>query len=129
MLFRPSALKFDKKPGEATPEYRVAAHATVDMREHMKENPHKILSIDNLDWHISRDEDGYFVCKGEINIPVEMIFDIDDEGNFIKKRVFVDGTKRFDDREKKKTFDPLDSVDVDAARVEAYSRYRDSIKE
>ncbi len=129
MLFRPSALKFDKKPGEATPEYRVAAHATVDMREHMKENPHKILSIDSLDWHISRDEDGYFVCKGEINIPVEMVFDIDDEGNFIKKRVFVDGTKRFDDREKKKTFDPLDSVDVDAARVEAYSRYRDNIKE
>lgn len=128
MLFRPSTLSFGKKPNDATPEYRVAAHATVDLREHMKKNPHRILSIDNLTWAISRDEDGYYVCKGEINIPVEMIFDVDDEGNFIKKRVFIDGTKRFDDRDPKvKEFDPLDSIDVDQARIEAYSRYRSNI--
>ena len=58
-----------------------------------------------------------------------MRFKLDEEtGALVKQRVYIDGTKRYDVREHKpKGFDPLDAVDVDEARVQAFNRYSKNI--
>ncbi len=125
MCFRPAAVTLDPDAKGVTPEYRVAATATVDLREHMEKNPHKIITADNITWEVDRDEDGLYVAKGDLTVPVEMRFKLDEEsGELVKQRVYVDGTKRYDAREHKpKDFNPLDAVDVDEARVQAFARY------
>lgn len=129
MCFRPAAVTLDPNAKGATPEYRVAATATVDLREHMEKNPHKVITADNITWEVDRDEDGLYVAKGDLTVPVEMRFKLNEEtGELVKQRVVIDGTKRYDVREHKpKDFDPLDAVDVDEARVQAFSRYNKNI--
>lgn len=129
MCFRPAAVTLDPNAKGATPEYRVAATATVDLREHMEKNPHKVITADNITWEVDRDEDGLYVAKGDLTVPVEMRFKLNEEtGELIKQRVVIDGKKRYDVREHKpKDFDPLDTVDVDEARVQAFSRYNKNI--
>ena len=129
MCFRPAAVTLDPNAKNTTPEYRVAATATVDLREHMEKEPHKVITADNITWEVERDEDGLYVAKGDLTVPVEMRFKLDEEtGALIKQRVYVDGTKRFDVREHKpKDFDPLDAVDVDGARAQAINRYSKNI--
>ena len=94
----------------------------------MEANPHKIITADNITWEVTRDSEGLYVAKGDLSVPVEMRFKLDDNGELIKQKVVIDGKKRFDAREQEeKTFDPLSTVNVDEARVQAYSRYRDNM--
>ena len=51
-------------------------------------------------------------------------------GELTKDRVILNGEKRFDVREHRpKDFDPLSVVNVDEARVQAFSRYSKNISE
>ena len=128
MCFRPAAVTLDPDAKGPTPEYRVAAFASVDLREHMEKNPHKIITADNITWEVTRDSDGLYVAKGDLSVPVEMRFKLDDNGELIKQKVVIDGKKRFDVREQEdKAFDPLSTVNIDEARVQAYTRYRDNM--
>ena len=129
MCFRPAAVTLDPKAKNVTPEYRVAACATVDLRENMEEDPLEIITPDNITWEVEKLDDGEYVAKGNLAVPIEMKFDLEPEtGRLVKQKVVIDGKKRFDAREQeKKTFDPLSTVNIDEARVQAYSRYRDNM--
>ena len=96
MCFRPAAVTLDPEAKGTTPEYRVAAFASVDLREHMEKNPHKIITADNITWEVTRDSEGLYVAKGDLSVPVEMRFKLDDNGELIKQKVVIDGKKRFD---------------------------------
>ena len=129
MCFRPAAVTLDPGAKGVTPEYRVAAFATVDLREHMEKAPHKIITADNITWEVTKSEDGLWVAKGDLTVPVEMRFSEDEAGELHKARVVIDGTKRFDIRDHEKDqADPLASVNVDEARVQAFTQYSKNIK-
>ena len=67
MCFRPAAVTLDPEAKGTTPEYRVAAFASVDLREHMEKNPHKIITADNITWEVTRDSEGLYVAKGDLS--------------------------------------------------------------
>ena len=88
----------------------------------MEKNPHKIITADNITWEVTRDSEGLYVAKGDLSVPVEMRFKLDDNGELIKQKVVIDGKKRFDAREQEeKTFDPLSTVNVDEELVNKFA--------
>ncbi|MGN0073610.1 MAG: hypothetical protein ACI36W_07470 [Coriobacteriales bacterium] len=132
MCFRPATVTLDPNAKNVTPEYRVAACATVDLRENMEEDPLEIITPDNITWEVEKLDDGEYVAKGKLSVPIEMKFDLEpDTGRLVKQKVVIDGIKRYDIREDgiDRVFDPLDTVDVDQARAQAFNRYKNNISE
>lgn len=112
------------------PEYRVAALASLDLEEHMQENPLVIDRPGHIEWMVTEDEDGYLTAQGAIRIPVNMIFaPAEEEGaDPVIERVVVNGKRKFDARAKEEDKrDKNFGIDVDQARVESFARYRSNI--
>lgn len=132
MCFRPATTRIDPDAKNVTPEYRMAVCATVDLRENMDKDPLEIITSDNITWEVVRDEDGAYIARGNLSVPIEMKFDLDVEsGKLVKQRVVIDGARRYDIREDgiDRVFDPLGAVNVDEARTQAFSRYRSNMSQ
>ena len=56
------------------PEYRVAALASLDLEEHMKDNPLVLDRPGHIEWMVTEDEDGYLTAHGAIRVPVNIVF-------------------------------------------------------
>ena len=104
------------------PEYRVAALASLDLEEHMKDNPLVLDRPGHIEWMVTEDEDGYLTAHGAIRVPVN-IADPEIE------RVIVNGKRKFDRRvEEEELHDKNYGLDVKKAQSESFMRYRKNIK-
>ena len=115
------------------PDYRVAAFASLDLKEHMLANPDHFQfdkHISNIDWKIEY-EKGYYVAEGELRIPVKMYFTAEDdkEDTLAVERVICHGKRVFDARvpEDEDEDDPNYGMDVDSVRAESFVRYQSNI--
>lgn len=112
------------------PEYRVAALASLDLEEHMKDNPMVVSSPGHIEWMVTEDEEGYLTAHGAIKIPVNIVFapPAEEGADPEIERVIVDGKRKFDRRApEEKQHDPNYGIDVERARVESYNRYRSNM--
>jgi hypothetical protein len=112
------------------PEYRVAALASLDLEQHMKEKPLAVDRPGHIEWMVTEDEDGYLVAQGAIRIPVNMIFAPAQEegGDPTIERVIINGKRKFDARAKEEDkHDKNFGIDVEKARAESFVRYRNDI--
>ena len=112
------------------PEYRVAALASLDLEEHMREKPFTVDRPGHIEWMVSEDEEGYLIAQGAIRIPVTLIFaPSEEEGEDpVIERVIVNGKRKFDARAKEEDkHDKNFGVDVEKARAESFVRYRNNI--
>ncbi len=112
------------------PEYRVAALASLDLEEHMKEKPLIVDRPGHIEWMVTEDEDGYLVAQGAIRIPVNMIFapPAEEGADPTIERVVVNGKRKYDARAKEEdTHDKNYGMDVEKARSESFMRYRKNI--
>lgn len=75
------------------PEYRVAALASLDLEEHMKDNPLVLDRPGHIEWMVTEDEDGYLTAHGAIRVPVNIVFAPATEEGADRKieRVIVNG--------------------------------------
>ena len=82
------------------PEYRVAALASLDLEEHMKDNPLVLDRPGHIEWMVTEDEDGYLTAHGAIRVPVNIVFaPATEEGADPEiERVIVNGKRKFDRR-------------------------------
>lgn len=132
-LFKRSAAEiFAGKGGDKSiPEYRVAAWASYDLKQHMREQPFTINVPEDIVWTVSQVDEDLYEARGTLNLPIEMRLRLNREtGELSKDRVILNGEKRFDARERRaKDFNPLDAVNVDEARVQAFTRYSKNISE
>ena len=112
------------------PEYRVAALASLDLEEHMQENPLKIDRPGHIEWMVPEDEDGYLVAQGAIRIPVDMIFapPANESSDPVIERIVINGKRKFDARTKdEEQHDKNFGIDVKKAQAESYVRYRSKL--
>ena len=125
-LFRRNAADIfaGKNDDTSMPEYRVAAWASYDLKEHMREKPFTINVPEDIMWTVVQVDDDLYEARGVLHLPIEMRLRLTEDGELVKDRVILNGEKRYDAREEKKVFDPLASVDVDAARVQAFTQYQ-----
>ena len=114
------------------PDYRVAAFASLDLKEHMEAHPDAFQfgkQAQKIDWKVQQ-EKGYYVAEGVLSIPVKMFFTAKDdkEDSLTVERVVCSGKRiydsRVDDEDEK---DPNYGMDVDSARVESFARYQSNI--
>lgn len=112
------------------PEYRVAALASLDLEEHMQEKPLEVNRPGHIEWIVTEDDDGYYVARGVIRIPVEMYFAPDPEGGDPEiERVVVNGKRQFDKRvgEEEEEETNYYGVDAQKARAQSFVRYRSNM--
>ena len=121
----------EKKGG--IPDYRVAAFASLDLKEHMLEHPesfHFEKQTKDIDWKVRR-EKGYYIAEGELRVPVKMYFTAEDdkEDALFVERVVCAGKRLFDARvsEDEDEDDPNYGIDVDSVRAESFVRYQSNI--
>ena len=111
------------------PEYRVAALASLDLEEHMQEKPFEVNRPGHIEWIVTEDEDGYYVARGAIRIPVEMYFAPSEDGGDPEiERVVVNGRRQFDKRvveEEEETSNY--GIDEQKARAQSFVRYRSNM--
>ena len=107
------------------PEYRVAALASLDLEEHMKENPLEVARPGHIEWIVTEDDDGYYVARGAIRIPVEMYFAPKEDGSDPEiERVVVNGKRQFDMRiVEEEEVDTDYGIDKTKARAQSFVRY------
>ena len=119
---------FKKSADSDTPEYRVAAFATLDLESQMKKKPFVIDMPGEIDWHVHRDGDEY-VAMGEIKIPITMFFrDNPEKETLAIERVAVNGKRVFDTRIKPQDDrDPNHGIDPDKVQAANFIRYKDII--
>ena len=113
------------------PEYRVAALASLDLEEHMKDNPLVLDRPGHIEWMVTEDEDGYLTAHGAIRVPVNIVFaPATEEGADPEiERVIVNGKRKFDRRvEEEELHDKNYGLDVKKAQSESFMRYRKNIK-
>mgnify|MGYP003291113446 CR=1 FL=1 len=113
------------------PEYRVAALASLDLEEHMKDNPLVVDRPGHIEWMVTEDEDGYLTAQGAIRIPVNIVFaPPTQEGDDPEiERVIVNGKRKFDRRvEEEEVHDKNFGLDMKKAQAESVVRYRKNIK-
>ena len=113
------------------PEYRVAALASLDLEEHMKDNPLVLDRPGHIEWMVTEDEDGYLTAQGAIRVPVNIVFaPATEEGADPEiERVIVNGKRKFDRRvEEEEYHDKNYGLDVKKAQSESFMRYRKNIK-
>ena len=132
-LFKRSAAEIfaGKSDDKSIPEYRVAAWASYDLKKHMREQPFTINVPEDIVWTVSQVDDDLYEARGTLNLPIEMRLRLNREtGELTKDRVILNGEKRFDVREHRpKDFNPLDAVNVDEARVQAFARYNKNMSD
>ena len=126
------ALFGNSDSGKRLPEYRVAALASLDLEEHMQENPMEIDRPGHIEWMVTEDDDGYLTARGAIRIPVEIYFKPTDDGSDPElERVVINGKRRFDSRvEEEEESAAANNYGMDETSVLAQShiRYRKSIE-
>ena len=114
------------------PDYRVAAFASLDLKEHMEAHPDAFQfgkHAQKIDWKIQQ-EKGYYVAEGDLTIPVRMFFTAegDNEDTLAVERVVCAGKRIYDSRvDDQDESDPNFGMDVDSARVESFVRYQNNI--
>ncbi len=132
-LFKRSAAEIfsGKSEDQSVPEYRVAAWASYDLKQHMREKPFTINVPEDIVWTVSQVDEDLYEARGTLNLPIEVRLRLDKEtGELTKDRVILNGEKRYDAREHRpKDFNPLDAVNVDEARVQAFTRYNKNISD
>lgn len=116
---------------ERLPEYRVAALASLDLEEHMQENPLCIDRPGHIEWMVTEDEEGYLTAHGAIRIPVNIVFAppaAEGEDPEIE-RVIVNGKRKFD-RRVQEDEGHLENygMDVEKAKADSFKRYRNNMK-
>lgn len=113
------------------PEYRVAALASLDLEEHMKDKPLIVDHPGHIEWMVTEDEDGYLTAHGAIRIPVNMVFapsEVEGEDPEIE-RVIINGKRKFDKRAPEEVVhDKNYGVDVKKAQAESFVRYRKNME-
>lgn len=112
------------------PEYRVAALASLDLEEYMKEKPLVIDRPGHIEWMVTEDEEGYLMAQGAIRIPVNLVFapPAQEGADPIVERIIVNGKRKYDARAKEEDkHDKNFGMDVEKARTESFMRYRKNI--
>lgn len=112
------------------PEYRVAALASLDLEEHMSVKPLMIDRPGHIEWMVTEDEDGYLTAHGAIKIPVNIVFapPTEEGADPEIERVIINGKRMFDRRVPvEEEIDPNFGIDVERARTESYTRYRNNM--
>lgn len=122
------ALFGNSESGKRLPEYRIAALASLDLEQHMKETPLQVERPGHVEWIVTEDEDGYYVARGAIRIPVEMYF-VPNEGEEDPEieRVVVNGYRKFDKRVVEEEESNDYGINKDAARAQSFVRYRSNM--
>ena len=112
------------------PEYRVAALASFDLEEHLKENPLTVDRPGHIEWMVNEDDEGRLVARGAIRIPVELYFIPEEDGeNAEVERVVINGKRQFDTRvEEEEEEDNTFGIDMTRARTQSFNVYRNSMK-
>lgn len=95
----------------------------------MQEKPFEVNRPGHIEWIVTEDEDGYYVARGAIRIPVEMYFTpAEDGGDPEIERVVVNGRRQFDKRvveEEEETNNY--GIDEQKARAQSFVRYRSNM--
>ena len=73
------------------PEYRVAALASLDLEEHMKDNPLVLDRPGHIEWMVTEDEDGYLTAHGAIRVPVNIDVKKAQSESFMRYRKNIKG--------------------------------------
>lgn len=112
------------------PEYRVAALASLDLEEHLKEKPLSVERPGHIEWMVTEDEEGYLTAHGAIKIPVNIIFApaVEEGADPEIERVIINGKRQFDRRvDEEEVHDKNYGLDVKKAQAESFVRYRKNI--
>lgn len=122
-----------KEERHGIPDYRVAAFASLDLKQHMTdaaEGFHFEKSVQDIDWKVKH-EKGYYVAEGELRVPFKMYFTAEDdkEDALFVERVVCNGKRVFDARvsDDEDDEDPNFGMDVDSVRAESFVRYQSNI--
>ncbi|MEI3376816.1 MAG: hypothetical protein V8R08_03125 [Coriobacteriales bacterium] len=113
------------------PEYRVAALASLDLEEHMKDSPLVLDRPGHIEWMVTEDEDGYLTAHGAIRVPVNIVFapPAEEGADPEIERVIVNGKRKFDRRVgEEELHDKNYGLDVTKAQAETFVRYRKNMK-
>lgn len=124
------ALFGNSSTGHRLPEYRVAALASLDLEEHLQENPMVVDRPGHIEWMVTEDEEGYLTAHGAIKIPINIVFapPTEEGADPEIERVIVNGKRVFDRRAPvEEKIDPNFGIDVERARTESYTRYRNNM--
>ena len=122
-----------KQEEHKIPDYRVAAFASLDLKQHVSanmENFHFEKGVQDIDWKVKH-EKGYYVAEGELRVPFKMYFTAQDdkEDALFVERVVCNGKRLFDARvdDEEDEDDPNFGIDMDSARAESFVRYQSNI--
>ncbi len=122
-----------KQEQHKIPDYRVAAFASLDLKQHVSENVGNFQfekCVQDIDWKVGH-EKGYYVAEGELRVPMKMYFTAQDdkEDALFVERVVCNGKRLFDARvdDEEDEDDPNFGIDVDSARAESFVRYQSNI--
>lgn len=110
------------------PNYRIAALATLDLDDHMKDNPVEITKPGDIKWDVTH-EGNYYVARGMIQIPAEMYFlDDPDSNDPIVERVVINGFRKFDARDVPEEEEPDYGIDKDVVQAQSFVRYKSNLE-